>query len=238
VNNRTSPNIYIMSVMTFWLDPYTRFKSLTGVDPVLYERMSSISTEVAERVTRCFAGQAWLRRRFPARSYVNLRLLPHSDTTVGVELVKIRRGGGPSGPKTIRCDLRIPTSWLAEPGDGLLGLRLFQAMLHALNVIGEHYDIGTPAAVGPGRHRGDPEVRDPFGPPPPPPSYAHIDAHLKRLAASLSPDQVLLVVKEPTSAAIARQCRNVRQALGIVVDQHTLTAPHAKATAWTIQTPS
>ncbi|UQU66840.1 hypothetical protein COUCH_11465 [Couchioplanes caeruleus] len=226
--------------MTFWLDPYTRFKSLTGVDPVLYERMRFVSTEVTERVTRCFAGQAWLRRRFPARSYVNMRLLPHGDATVGVELVKTetRGGGGPSGPKTIRCDLRIPTSWLAEPGDGLLSLRLFQAMLHALHVIGEHYDIGTPAVVGSGGNRGDSEVWDPFGPPPPPPSYAHINAHLERLAASLSPDQLLLVVKEPTSATIARQCHNVRQALGAVVDQHTLTAPDAKATAWTIQTPS
>ncbi|WP_433796201.1 hypothetical protein [Actinoplanes sp. CA-252034] len=221
--------------MTFWLDPYTRFKSLTGVDPVLYERMSSVSTEVAERVTRCFAGQAWLRRRFPAHSHVNMRLLPQSDTAAGVELVKTRRG---AGPKTIRCDLRIPISWLAEPGDGLLSLRLFQAMLHALHVIGERYDIGAPAAVGPGGHRGDPGVRDPFGPPPPPPSYADINAHLTRLATSLGPDQLVLAVKEPTSATVARQCRNVRQALGTVVDQHTLIAPHAKATAWTIQTPS
>ncbi|MEV6599879.1 hypothetical protein AB0M36_23935 [Actinoplanes sp. NPDC051346] len=224
--------------MTFWLDPYTRFKSLTGVDPVLYERMRSVSTEVAERVTRCFAGSAWLRRRFPARSYVNMRLLPGSDATVGVELLKTKGGGGPNGPKAIRCDLRIPASWLAEPGDGLLGLRLFQAMLHALHAIGEHYVIGMPAAVGPGADRGDPEVWDPFDPPPPPLSYADINAHLERLAASLSPNHLLLAVKEPTSAAVVRQCREVSEALGTVVDQHTLSAPNAKATAWTIQTPS
>ncbi|MEU8661823.1 hypothetical protein, partial [Actinoplanes philippinensis] len=81
--------------MPYWLDPYTRFASLTGVDPGRYERMSHVATEVAERVTRCIAGQAWLRRRFPAHSHVNERLLPHEGTTVGVELVKTRRGGGP-----------------------------------------------------------------------------------------------------------------------------------------------
>ncbi|MEU8664173.1 hypothetical protein, partial [Actinoplanes philippinensis] len=136
------------------------------------------------------------------------------------------------GPKTIRCDLRIPADWLAEPGDGLLGLRLFQAMLYALRAIGDHYDIGGPAAAGPG---GGAAAWDPFGPPPPPPSYADVNAHLEHLATSLRPDQLLLVVKEPTTATVARRCRDVRQALGTVVGEHTL---HRKATAWTIQLPS
>ena len=225
--------------MTFWLTLYARLKEQKGVDPVHFNQMLAVFNDVADRVTRCFAGEAWLRRRFHARSYVQVRLLATDDASVSVEHLKTKGyGGGTDGPREIRCVLRIPTSWLAERGDGLLGLRLFQAVLHALHAVGDRYGIGTPAAVGPGSDRGNPEVWDPFRPPPPLPSYADINAHLERLAASLHPEQLLLAVQGPTSSTVAGQCRSVSEALGAVVDQHTLTAPNVKATAWIIQTRS
>jgi hypothetical protein len=228
-----------MSGMTDWLDLSARLTVPTGIDPARYLRIHAVEHHVADRITRCFAGAAWLSRRFPARSSVRVDLLTHDDASVGVEHLKPKSwGGGHGGPKQIRCRLRIPASWPAQPGDALLGLRMFQGVLHALHLIGERYGIGTPAAIGPRGGHGDPELWNPFRPPPPPPSYADINAHLERLAASLQPEQLLLAVQGPTSSTVARQCRNVRAALGAEVDQHILTAPDAKATAWTIQTPS
>ena len=215
------------------------FEAPAGVDPDSYWRMADAGNRVADRVTRCFAGSAWLRRRFPARSYVQVFLLTTDAASAGVEYLTTESGpGGGDGPQGISCGLQIPTAWMAAPGDGLLGLRMFQAVLHALRAIGERYDIGMPSAVGPGADRGEPDVWDPFGPPPRQPSYADINAHLDRLTRSLRPDQLLLAAKEPVPATVARQCRTVCEALGTVVDQHTLTAPDTKATAWTIHTPS
>jgi hypothetical protein len=229
-----------MSDMTFWLDLSAPLRAPAGVDPFLYEQMIAVSNKVADRVTRCFAGPAWLKRRFHARSYVRLHLLLTDDASVSVEHLKTKSwipGGG--GPLEIRCGLRIPTAWLAERGDGLLGLRLFQAVLHALHAVGDHHDIGgAPAPVGPGADRSTPEVWDPFHPPPPPPTYADINTHLERLTATLHPDQLLLAAKEPMSSTVAKQCQDACEALGAVIDQQTLTAPDAKATAWIIQTRS
>jgi hypothetical protein len=212
------------------------FEAPEGVDPDSYWHMLDVGSRVTDRVTRCFAGSAWLRRRFPARSYVQLFASTTDDASVSVEYFRTESGpDGDDGPQGIYCGLQIPTSWMATAGDGLLGLRMFQAVLHALHAIGKRYDIGMPAAARP---RADREMWDPFGPPPPQPSYADINGHLQRLAASLRRDQLLLTVKEPASATTARQCRTVCEALGTVVDQHTLTTPDAKAAAWTIQTPS
>ncbi|MET0494880.1 MAG: hypothetical protein ABW000_17295 [Actinoplanes sp.] len=225
--------------MTDWLALYAPLTVPTGIDPVRYLRLPAAQHHVADRITRCFAGPAWLSRRFPARSSVRVDLLTHDDASVSVEHLKPKGwGGGHGGPRQIRCRLRIPASWPAQPGDALLGLRMFQGVLHALHLIGERYDIGTPAAVRPGAGRGDPDLRDPFHPPPPEPSYADINAHLERLAAALHPEQLLLAVRGPTSSTVARQCRGVHEALGEVVDQRTLTAPQMKATAWIIQPPS
>jgi hypothetical protein len=224
--------------MNDWLTLYARLTVPTGLDPVRYGRIHAVEHGVADRIIRGFAGPAWLHRRFPARSSVRLDLLTHDDVSVGVEHLKPKGwGGGHGGPKQVRCRLRIPAFWLAEPGDALLGLRLFQGVLQALHLIGERYGIGAPAAVGPGADHGDPDLRDPFHPPPPQPSYAGINAHLERLAASLGPDHLLLAVRGPTSSIVAGPCRRVREALGAVVEQHTLTEPQVKATAWIIQTP-
>jgi hypothetical protein len=239
-----------MRGMAFWLDlsappVETRHGSMTaftypaptGVDSLLYMNLVGVSNQVADRVTRCFAGSAWLRRRFPARSYVQVHLLPRNDASVDVEYLRTHSWSEDgAGPQEIQCGLRIPMAWLAEPGAALLGLRVFQAVLHALHAIGNHYGIGTPTAIGPNADRGNPEVSDPFSPPPPAPSYTDINAHLERLTASLKPEQLLLAVKEPTSSTIAGQCRNVSEALGSIIEQHTLTTPNAKATAWLIQT--
>ena len=225
--------------MSFWIASSAPFTAPPGVDPVRYQRVvTAVASQVEYRVAPCYAGSAWLKRRFPARSYVQVHLLAHNDAAVSVEYLKTKSWTDSDGPQEIRCGLRIPTVWFAEPGDGLIGLRLFQAVLHALNVVGDHYGIGRPRAVNP---KPDPDfgLRDPFLPPPldtfP---YAEINAHLDRLATSIGPDHLVLAVKEPTSTTITDQCRSVHEALGMIVERHTLAAPEAEATAWTIQIPS
>jgi hypothetical protein len=224
--------------MTDWFHLSAPPKAPTGVDPVLRWRLIGAANRVADRVTRCYAGSAWLKRRFPSRSSVHVHLLPTGNAPVSVQRLNIFRWGDNDGPIEIGCGLRIPMPWLTDPGDALLGLRLFQAVLHALHAVGDHYDIGRLAAIGPNADHDKPEVFDPFRPRPAPHSYADLNARLNRLAAALGPEQLLLAVKEPMSSTVAGRCRDVREALGTVVDQHTLTAPNVKATAWIIQTPA
>jgi hypothetical protein len=227
--------------VSFWITlTLKRFKPPPGIDPDPQGRAIDVVSHVQDRIAPCFAGAAWLKRRFPARSYLNILLLPQNDdASVSVEYLKTKGWGmGNGGPREIRCGLRIPAVWFTEAGHGLVGLRLFQAVLHALNVVGDHYGIGRPAARIP---KPDPdfELWDPFGPPPPRGlPYAEINAHLERLTVSIGPDQLVLAVKEPASSTITDQCRNVHEALGLIVERHTLTAPDAKATAWIIQIPS
>ncbi|GGQ83760.1 hypothetical protein [Couchioplanes azureus] len=222
--------------MSSWIFLSASHRMPTGVDPLAYWRATVVVAEsVEDRLNRCFAGAAWLKQRFPARSAVMVHLLPHDDTSVSVEYLRKKNCGG---PKEIRCGLRIPSSWFSDPhvGDGLTGLRLFQAVQQALHAIGEEYGIGTPAAVGPSAGRSRPELEDPFRPRPSGPSrYAAAAVHLQRLAHSTDPDQLLLVAKEPLSGIVTRQHQTVLDALGAVGARHTVATPDGEVTAWTIR---
>ncbi|GAA3347027.1 hypothetical protein GCM10020358_60260 [Amorphoplanes nipponensis] len=220
--------------MNSWIFLSASLTTPAGVGRVAYGQAMVVAHSVEDRVNRSFAGAAWLRQRFPARSCVQVQLLPRDDTVVGVEYVRKKNYGG---PKEIRCGLRLPAAWFADPpiGDGLTGLRLFQAVQHALHAIGDQYGIGVPAAVGPAADRGRPELENPFRPPPSGPSrYAAAALELQRLAHSTRPDQMVLVAKEPPSAAVAEQHRAVIEALGTVVARHTVATPDGEAEAWTI----
>lgn len=178
--------------MSFWISLSASLTMPVGVDPVAYGQALVVAHSVEDRLNRCFAGAAWLKQRFPARSSVRVHLLPRSDTAVSVEYLRKKNYGG---PKEIRCGLRLPSSWFSNPpvGDGLTGLRLFQAVQHALHAIGDQYGIGAPAAVGPNADRGRPELGNPFRPPPSGPSrYAAAALELQRLALSTQPDQLVL----------------------------------------------
>jgi hypothetical protein len=223
--------------MNFWISLSASHTTPTGVDPVAYQRAIVVAHSVEDRLNRCFAGAAWLKQRFPARSSVRVHLLPHDDTAVSVEYLRKKNYGG---PKELRCGLRIPASWCSDPpvGDGLTGLRLFQAVQHALHAIGDQYGIGAPAAVGPKADRGRPELEDPFRPRPSRPSrYAAAALELQRLTHSTRPDQLVLVAKEPPSATVAKRHQAVIEALGTVVARHTVAMPDGEVKAWVIHTP-
>ncbi|MEV4707987.1 hypothetical protein [Actinoplanes sp. NPDC049316] len=63
--------------MNFWLTLHSRTAPF-----------HSVQDEVADRITRCYAGPAWLIRRFPARSSVRMDLLTHDKASVTVEHLK------------------------------------------------------------------------------------------------------------------------------------------------------
>ncbi|MGW4945030.1 hypothetical protein ACWEOZ_25955 [Actinoplanes sp. NPDC004185] len=183
--------------MSFWISLSASLTMPAGVGRVAYGQALVVAHSVEDRFNRCFAGAAWLKQRFPARSSVRVHLLPRDDTVVSAEYLRKKNYGG---PKEIQCGLRLPSSWFQDPpvGDGLTGLRLFQAVQHALHAIGDRYGIGTPAAVGPHADRGRPALVDPFRRPPSGPSrYAAAALELQRLAHSTPPDQLILVAKEP-----------------------------------------
>ncbi|BCJ49499.1 hypothetical protein Asp14428_09740 [Actinoplanes sp. NBRC 14428] len=196
--------------MSFWLDlsappgaegshPPAGDLALAPAGPTAdgYRRMVAVGSDVAGRVSHCLAGPAWLRRRFPARSHVQIHASPAAGPAAAVEYLRTEPGpDGDDGPYGIHCGLAIPGAWTVTPGDGLLGLRLLQAVLHALQVVGAHYGIGMPSAVRP---QADPGLGDPFGPPPRP-SYAAANPDPPHLAGSPDPGHLLLAVKEPAPA--------------------------------------
>ncbi len=220
--------------MSSWIFLSASHTMPAGVDRVAYGQVLVVAHSVEDRLNRCFAGAAWLKQRFPARSAVRVHLLPHDGTAVSVEYLRKKNYGG---PKEIRCGLRLPSFWFCDPpvGDGLTGLRLFQAVQHALHAIGDHYGIGTSAAAGPHADRGRPELGNPFRPPPSGPSrYAAAALELQRLAHSTQPDQLVLVAKAAPSATVAKQHQAVIEALGTVVARHTVAAAEGEVQAWII----
>jgi hypothetical protein len=221
--------------VNFWFTLSAYGKAPAGTDTDRYDwAISVVARHVNDRVNRCFAGAAWLKQRFPARSYVRVHLMPRDDASVSVEYLRKKNWGG---PKELLCGLRIPSVWFADRSDALMGLREFQAVLHALRAIGDRYGIGLPAAIGREADRGKPELHNPFvARPPEPLRYADSAVELEHLAGSMHPDQLLIAAKEPMPATAGDQRQTIAEALGPVVNRRSLGPADAEVAAWIIRT--
>ena len=221
--------------MNYWFTLSAQSKAPTGIDTVRYSWATGVvARHVEDRVNRCFAGVAWLKQRFPAHSDVRVSLMPHNDAAVSVEYLRRKNYGG---PKQLHCGLRIPSVWFADRSDALIGLREFQAVLHALRAIGDHYGIGLPAAASTDSDRGKPELQNPFVARPPEPSrYADSTIAVEHLAGSMHPDQLVIAAKEPMPTRAGDQRQILAEALGAVVERHALGPADAEVAAWIIQT--
>lgn len=97
------------------------------------------------RLADCFAGEIWLRKRFPKNEYpqVFLALFPQ---TYRIDAPEVRRSLLWSMGQTheYAWELALPASWLREPADGYVAFKLLEAGLAALEQIGQSLDIRLP----------------------------------------------------------------------------------------------
>jgi hypothetical protein len=221
--------------MNNWFTLSAHLRAPTGIDQHRYGWAAGVVAQhVADRINRSFAGPSWLRQRFPARSYVRVHLLPHNTASIGVEYLRKKNHGG---SKELLCGLKIPLAWLTDRSDGLVGLREFQAALHALRAIGDHFGIGMPAAVSGDTDHGDPELQNPFVEQTRSPlRYADSAVRMERLASSMRPNQLLIAAKEPMPTLASDQRQSIVGVLGSVAERHLLGPADAKVAAWIVQT--
>ncbi|GIF76526.1 hypothetical protein [Asanoa siamensis] len=186
-----------------------------------------LSTYCQDTLNVTFDGGAWLRRRFPAGSLICLKV---EAQEVGSVVVGRPHAKGPDGvPKEIRCPVGLPLGWFAEPGDGLLAVRMMRACVTALATLGDHYEIGMPALRSSRRQH---HVIDPFVPRVTAPSpYTDAARTIDGLAAG--PGR-LLVVAKPSKDRSGRQ-RAVAERLGQVEAPVTVRGREEKLTVWPVR---
>ncbi|HEX5597306.1 MAG TPA: hypothetical protein VFX61_15010 [Micromonosporaceae bacterium] len=186
-------------------------------------------------VERCFDGPPWLKLRFGGKGYVQIQIWPHPEDVI--KLDKIRTKTYNSAAEVI-CPMHIPASWFDVPGDGLLAIRLFRAVLFALQSIGDRYEIGPPPLRSRTADPGRPELLQLFSPREDQPSpYAAAALLLQQIADRAEPDQLVLAAHEPASQSLRVQQKVVAQSLGTTQAEHILSSETGggKVRVWTNQ---
>lgn len=196
----------------------------SGVDVERYSRcVHDLVAYINDAVERSFAGSTWLKQRFPAKSYVRIDVRVNSGETVNVDKLRTKTYGG---PKEIICPVSVPAVWFDVPGDGLLAIRLFRAVLLALDSIGECYEIGSPPLRATKADPGKPDLMDPFSPRLAQPSpYGEAACSLQEIADRAEPHQLVLAGHGLASRFVRARQEAVGQALGMVEAEHVLPAP-------------
>ncbi|MEU1363443.1 hypothetical protein ABZ356_26780 [Micromonospora zamorensis] len=203
--------------MTFWLAVQPRDAPCDlGVDVAGYQAsVHSFVSSIEVALQRAVDGATWLRRSFPARSYLRLDLTAHTGAEPSVRHVRTR---GQGGAKEIRYLVGLPVAWFAVPGDGLLALRIFRALLGALAAVGVEQGLGTPPVRVPGSYPGRPELVDLFVPPADRHAGAAVTAdRVREVIDGMEPDQLVLAATVPATRAVRRDREVVVRALGAVV---------------------
>jgi hypothetical protein len=212
--------------MSFWIFVSSRAaRRGSGVDAKRYLNIHDLASYANTALERGFGpGSTWLKQRFPAKSFVAIYVRAHGDTTVKVEKPRLKSdGGGPGDPKEISCSVNLPAVWFDAPGDGLLAVRVFRAVLLALRAVGEHYEIGPPPLRSGRADPGKPELRSLFSPPQVGPSpFRAAAASLQSLADAAEPHQLLLAAREPATRSVRARRNAVVTALGSVQAEHVL----------------
>ena len=194
-------------------------------ESVIYD----LTIEVDTAIGRCVAASAWLKRGFPAGCLVNVQFQPHLGDELLIEKPRSRNRGG---PKEIICAVGIPVGWFAEKGHGVPAIRLLQAVLQVLALVGTNFGLGPP----PLRSRatgGKAAPTDPFQPPAARPSpYAAAGAELDRMVQTAGPGQLIVAAVGPADEHRAE----ILSALGTTEAETVLDGPgKEKIRAWTIR---
>ncbi|MER7471696.1 hypothetical protein [Micromonospora sp. NPDC000018] len=210
--------------MTFWLSVQPRDAPRDlGVDVAGYDaRVHNLAAFIEAALQRVVDGARWLRRSFPARSYLRLDVTVHTEAEPSVKHVRTR---GQGGAKEIGYLVRVPVAWFDVPGDGLLAVRLFRALLGALEAVGVEQRLGAPPVRAPRSDPGRPELVDLFVPPAARPAGATVTAGRVREAMDrMKPDQLVLAATVPATLAVRRDREVVVRTLGEVVQEFEVRA--------------
>jgi hypothetical protein len=205
------------------------------IDKEQYQRTAfKLASHVEDAVGRAVGGAAWLRRRFAARSVVNIELTVSASDRLEVGRLRTEDYDGPT---EITCRVGMPAGWFTEPGDGLLGIRYLRTVLHTLDTIGKDYDLGPPPLRSAKAGAGKPPLTDLFAPQPIEPSiFQQAAESVYRLTTGIGPDQLVLSAVEPARREIQRKRLAVAQNLGIVESEHTFAAgEEQQIRAWQIR---
>lgn len=222
--------------MTSWLSVSVRNPGRDlEIDTEQYDRCAiELTSFINDAVERGFAGGAWLKQRFPARSLVWIHLYVHGEGSVTVNRPSTKNYGG---PKRIQCRAGVPASWFSGSGDVVLMFRLFRAVLQVLDTLGAHYEIGPPGVRSPKTDPGKPKLLDPFSPEPVRPSpYEAVAGKVQDIADRADPQQLIVVAHGPAPRRQQQRWQEVAQALGTPETEQVLTGPeHGEVHVWTIR---
>ncbi len=210
--------------MTFWLSVQPRDAPRDlGVNVAGYDnRVHNLAAFVEAGLQRAVDGGKWLRRSFPARSYLRLDVTVHTEAEPSVGHVRTR---GQGGAKEVGYLVRLPVGWFDVPGDGLLAIRLFRALLGALATVGVEQGLGAPPVRAARSDPGRPELVDLFVSPADRPAGAVVTADRVREAVDgMGPDELVLAATVPAPPAVRRDRQVVVRALGKVVREFEVRA--------------
>lgn len=215
--------------MTFWIVVGARVgRQGPGVDAAAFEaRAHDLVGLVSVALGRAFDGERWLRRQFPSRTSLNIELNACPEGEIRVERLKNRNY---DGVKELRYRLWVPGAWFGVPGDGLLGVRLFRAVLALLTAVGAERELGGPpllrsATADPGR----PGFTDLFSPRGASVSrFAPVARRLTELAEETDPDQLVLAGFEGVPEPVRRTRELVSRDLGVTEEDHLISTGKAE----------
>ncbi|MEU7614469.1 hypothetical protein [Micromonospora sp. NPDC049204] len=198
------------------------------------DRVHNLAALIEVALQRTVDGGKWLRRSFPARSYLRLDITVHGGPGPSVQHVRTR---GHGGAKEIGYLVQVPVAWFDVPGDGLLAIRMIRALLGALTAVGAEQGLGAPPVRSPESDPGRPELVDLFAPPADRPAGAGAAAdQVREIIDGIEPDQLVLAATVPATRAVGRDRETVVRALGSVVrETEVRTAGEEGVRIWVIQ---
>lgn len=205
--------------MSFWLSVSAKKpKRHLGINATRYNAVHDLASATNDMIARAFDGVSWLRQRFPAKSYVDLRV--ECQDKICVTDIRTKSFGG---PKAIICTVGVPVAWFDDPGDGLLAVRLLRAELLALSAIAERYELGTVSLRTREKDPQKPELVNPFVARPTR-GQAHLSAAaaVEKLTQEAHFDEFVVAAVEPAPPAVRSRRQAVVQQLGTPLAEKAL----------------
>jgi len=189
------------------------------LDQERYERGVELYAHAEDRIERAFDGSRWLKGKFPAGSMLQIDTRVSAVETIVVEKTKTKNYGG---PKEITCRTLIPAAWFKSPDDGLLAIRILNAVLSVLRHVGDAYGLGGPPPLrSPGRDPQSPPLVNPFIPREMPaalnsPAVTAIENAMDKA----TPEQFVIAAHQQVPSAISANRERVIEALGAPHQQY------------------
>jgi hypothetical protein len=178
----------------------------------------------------CLDIRRWLGQQFPPTTVAWLAL-----RWADVGAVEVSQPVSAENPYDhVKSEVLLPRAWRHRPVGAAFAIRMFRAVLTALDSMGEQLGLGPVPVKGGGHHRHLFELEDPFVPPSDTAANEDAADWARSAVESLPPGQ-LLVLARAGSARQQRATTRVVEALGSPVNTATRAADDKEIRTWTIQ---